>query len=277
MHQIDPIICGFLDYSLKVKKLKPLTVNDIRCTFNKVIKYMAERGEEDFLWEQDLSFFVQYVNYLRSKNEKGTGINKQLSHLRSLLDYCWRVGHSKQNVLMKFEVRDNSPRYMARFLSEEETTRLIRACSKASFESRQERLMILLLYGLGLRTSELCNIKIQDIDFEKQNLFVKGKFDIERRLPIPGGVWVELLAFIHEASIKRGVLFKTKVKKKQIGPVDVGSVIRKYVQLVRIGQNMIMMKKVILLKVQFLEYDLGLSAKLHLWRSQMQVQLNFRH
>ena len=41
-----------------------------------------------------------------------------------------------------------------------------------------------LLYGSGLRVSELCNLKFDQIDFEKQLLRIKGKGGKERLVPL---------------------------------------------------------------------------------------------
>lgn len=237
MRNFDPIIYGFWDYCQNIKKLKPTTIKDMRCTYGKLFHFMESEQIEDFLWDLKLEFFIRYVNVLRAKGERGTGISKQLSQIRSFLDYCWRVGHSTQNVLRGFEIKDHSTRYVSRFLTEEEAAKLIRACSKSTRMDRQERLMILMLYGLGLRTSELCGLNGKDIDFEKQDVFIKGKFDIERRIPIPGGVWIELVSFMQENSIKRAALFKTAVKKTRISIHDVGRVVKKYADLSELGEG----------------------------------------
>lgn len=237
MSKIDPVISGFWDYCQNIKKLKHSTIKDMKCTFGKVVHFMESEGVEDFLWDLELEFFIRYINVLRARNERGTGISKQLSQIRSFLDYCWRVGHSTRNVLRGFEIKDNSPRYQAKFLTEKEASKLIKSCSRSTRNDRQERLMILLLYGLGLRTSELCGLNGKDIDYDKQEVFIKGKFDIERRIPVPGGVWIELISFIQENSIRRGALFKTNVKKVRIGIHDVGKVVRKYAELSELGEG----------------------------------------
>lgn len=58
-----------------------------------------------------------------------------------------------------------------------------------------------MLYSFGLRTNELCCLKRKDISIENQDVFVKGKFAIERRTPVSDGVWPELLAYLHENPI----------------------------------------------------------------------------
>lgn len=229
MEAFDPIVASYIDYCLNIKKNKKLTVKDIRCSFGKLQNYLASERMDDFIWELDLAVFIRFTNVLRQKGERGSGISKQLSHIRGFLDYCWRVGHCDRNVLKNFDIKDDSSSYLARFLTEDEIKKLIGACKRETKLERKERLMILMLYGLGLRTSELCLSTYKDINFEKQELFVRGKFDVERTLPIPGGVWMELLSYLQENGAKRGYIFKTDVKKVAYGVGGVGAVLRKYV------------------------------------------------
>ena len=43
-------------------------------------------------------------------------------------------------------------------------------------------------YGVGLRASELCNIKLRDIDDHNGLIYTRGKGDKERAVPYVGGV-----------------------------------------------------------------------------------------
>ncbi len=229
MNQFNTVILGFLDYCKSIKKLKHESLKDIKCTLNKLTQYLAHKNTGLEIWELNLDDFLGYINYLRAKRERGSGIAKQISQLRSFLTYAWRSGHCTRNVLLNFEIIDQSPQYESRVLTLEEVTELIGATSKETKLKRKERLVILLLYGLGLRTGELCSLKVQDISIEEQNIFVRGKFDIERKIPIPISVWVELLAYIHENKLKKGNLFKTEHKKTQYRITDVGKILKEYV------------------------------------------------
>lgn len=226
MNNAEHIFQGFYEYCNGVKKLKHSSVKDIRCSVNKMRKFLYKEGIDDEIWEVELEIFIRYFQTLRKKGERGTGISKQMSHLRSLIDYCWRLEHCSKNVLNGFSIKDKDPVYMPRYLTIPETTKLLRACKKGTRLERKKRLVILILYGLGLRTSELINIKVKNIDVEKQELFVCGKFDIERRIPIPDGVWIELLAYLHENNLKRGHLFRTEVRKTKLSIAEIGDLVK---------------------------------------------------
>lgn len=230
MREFNTVAIGFFDYCKGIKKLKHESIKDIKCTLGKIQKYIDERNLELEIWELELEHFTQYIACLRDREERGSGIAKQVSQLRTYIDYCWKLGHAVKNPLYGYEVKDHSPQYISRFLTREEVSSLLKATSRKTKVERKERLMLLFLYGLGLRTGELCNMKIKDISIENQDVFVKGKFDIERRIPIPDGVWIELLAYLQENQAKRGNLFLTEFKKTKHSIGEVGNILKRYVQ-----------------------------------------------
>jgi integrase len=67
---------------------------------------------------------------------------------------------------------------------------------------------------------------VGDVIIERQEIFVrKGKGERQRYVPVPGAVWVELLAYLAERGGKRGPLFKTEIKGRRVRAVNVGSIV----------------------------------------------------
>ena len=65
-------------------------------------------------------------------------------------------------------------------LSTSEVKRLI-----ATPKYLKHRLIITMLYGCGLRSYELCNLKLSDIDFDRRTVFVpKKKGKVDRYVPL---------------------------------------------------------------------------------------------
>jgi len=85
---------------------------------------------------------------------------------------------------------------------------------------------VLLLYGCGLRTAELCGLDVRDVDVERGELFVRhGKGDRQRTIPVPAGVWTEVLAYLLEQGHKRGPLFRTAARSARVRAHDVGAIV----------------------------------------------------
>jgi integrase/recombinase XerD len=110
-------------------------------------------------------------------------------------------------------------------LNLEEAERLVHATTAPGPTSRRDRLMILLLYGCGLRTNELCALDVGDINRERHELTVlKTKGDRPRSIPIPEALYTELLAYLLEHG-KRGALFRTSFRGRRIRDKDVCEVV----------------------------------------------------
>ena len=103
-----------------------------------------------------------------------------------------------------FNLAHTTPRTPPKSLSLEEAERRIEATAVAGPPARRDRLIILLLYGCGLRTDELCSLDIVHVNRERRELLVlKSKGDRPRAVPILEVVYTELLAYLLDCS-KRG-------------------------------------------------------------------------
>jgi integrase/recombinase XerD len=230
-HEMDPLIEGYFSYLGQVRRLKPRTLVDLRCTIRKVIKGMEGIRPGKALWELILEDYTLWLGKQRQAGCSAKSLAKELCHVRGLLEYAWRNGRCDRNVLEKFELQDQDRRIPPRVLSLEEARSLVEACPSKTAEERRKRAMILLLYGCGLRTQELCQLDLQDIHQDRQEIFVKqSKGDTQRFIPVPEGVWTELLAYLAERKGKRGALFHTLAKRKRIRDRDVLDCVSEAVQ-----------------------------------------------
>lgn len=225
--KLDAVTEGYLDYLTDVSRKAPGTVRDVRCTLSKVARQMNEQRPGVALWKLELKDYMQWLNDERSYGMTGPSLCKYLSHVRGLLDYAWRSGKSDRNVLDGFTLMDDAHRRPPAALTEEEAKRLVQACPMKSREDRRQRLIVLLLYGCGLRTDELCRLDLEDVNHDRQELTVwKGKGDRQRVIPIPQAVFVELLAYLSDRGGKRGALLRTVAKRRRLAAKDVCNVIR---------------------------------------------------
>jgi integrase/recombinase XerD len=207
---LDPLIEGYLDYLADVGRKAPGTVVDVRCTLRRASTSLERLAPGVPLWKLKLTDYLRWLEHERLQRRRPSGLQKQISHLRGFLDYAWRSRRSERNVLDGFRLQDAVSREEPESLSLEEAERLLRSCSASSALERQNRLVILLLYGCGLRTQELCALKVPDLDAERQELKVEsGKGDIQRIVPIPEGVQAPLWAYLHERGGRRGPLLRT--------------------------------------------------------------------
>lgn len=226
MRALDPLIEGYLSYLAEVGRKVPRTVTDVRCTLKRAVEAFEPRRPGVALWKLTLEDYLKWIQSEREADRSTACLAKYLSHVRGLLDYAWRSGRAERNVLDGFHLKDAPARRVPNFLTLEQAERLVRSCARASAAERRDRLMILLLYGCGLRTMELCRLDVADISRERQELTVRhGKGDRPRVIPIPDGLHTELLAYLLEHA-RRGALFRTAHLARRITEKDVCEVVR---------------------------------------------------
>jgi len=223
---LDPLIEGYLDYQKTVRRLAPKSIVDIRCTLKRAAMAMEQIRPSVPLWKLALEDYMGWVNEGRGNGYSPQSLNKDICHVRGLLEYAWRSGRSDRNVLDGFTLQDTVRAVMPKFLSIEEARCLVEACPSHNRLQRRNRLVILLLYGCGLRTAELCNLDVADVDLERQEILIRhGKGDRARRIPVPDAVWTVLLAFLAERKGYRGALIRTEKKQTRFSAKDVCEVV----------------------------------------------------
>jgi site-specific recombinase XerD len=223
---MDPLIEGYLGYLDKVGRRTPRTIIDVRCTLRRAVSGLRS---DVSLWHLQLEDFLHWLEAERQTGCTETSLAKYLSHLRGFLDYAWRSGRSDRNVLDGFTLKHALPRIPPSSLSLDEAEKLVQATSAAGPTARRDRLVVLLLYGCGLRTDELCALDVADINRERHELLVRrAKGDRPRSIPIPEALYTELLAYLLEHG-KRGPLFRTSIRGRRLRACDVCRIVKNIV------------------------------------------------
>ena len=228
---LDPWIEGYLDYLQDVARKAPGTVRDVRCSLRRLVRMLAVIRPDEPLWKLTLRDYLRWLEQEREAKTSPQSLVKYVSHARGLLDYTWRSGRADRNVLDGFQIQDAKRPAKPRCLTQDEARRLVQACPQATKNDRRERMVVLLLYGCGLRTDELCGVRLQDIDRERRDLLVvRGKGDRQRTIPIPDAVFTELLAYLVERGGQRVPLFRTLTHRRPLRSNDAREIVRRAAQ-----------------------------------------------
>jgi integrase/recombinase XerD len=223
--RMDPLIEGYLCYLDRIGRKTPRTIVDVRCTLRRAVAQLARVRPGVQLWHLYLEDYLRWLEQERLAGCTESSLAKYLSHLRGFLEYAWRSGRSERNVLDGFSLKHTLTRVVPKSLTLEEAERLVGATTASSFTERRDRLIILLLYGCGLRTNELCELDVAHVNRERRELLVlKAKGDRPRAVPIPDGLYTELLAYLLDHA-RRGPLFRTTTHKRRLRAHDVCDVV----------------------------------------------------
>jgi tyrosine recombinase XerC len=110
-------------------------------------------------------------------------VARKLACVKSLFRYLHRQKHVRRNPALNV----SSPRLEKRlpvYLDEETVTRLMEQPDRSTPVGKRDRAILELLYGTGIRLSELIHLKVRDVDLEKETLKVTGKGSKERIVPL---------------------------------------------------------------------------------------------
>jgi len=127
-------------------------------------------------------------------------------------------------------------------LTVEEMETLLKSVSGQGFAEVRDRAILELLYSTGIRSDELCNIELSDIDFTENILFIrKGKLDRERMIPFGQSAHAWLRKYIDTARPfmegSRTELLFTSLAGTRLRPPVLVNMIKKRVKRAGIGKN----------------------------------------
>jgi len=129
-----------------------------------------------------------YVDQRVSAGVAASTLNRQLRDLWAFLRYCAERGVSLSPGVFRIP-RSKEGQPLPRFLSEADYLRLeahvLQVTSGDGRDARLERAWFYLLAHQGLRLSELCDLRVRDVDLSGQRLMVRaGKGQRDRGLPL---------------------------------------------------------------------------------------------
>jgi len=117
----------------------------------------------------------QYQAYLfQSKKLSSASVSQYVSALRFLY-----VKTLRRHFLTEYIPFPKSPRRLPLVLSSEEVTRLIDAA-----RNLYHRALLMTLYSTAVRRSELCRLKVSDIDSQRMMIRIHGKGRRDRDVPL---------------------------------------------------------------------------------------------
>lgn len=163
---------------------------------------------------------LAWLRHLDGRDLKASTIRRKLSALRSLLRFLWALEIVVRNVTRG--IRGPKPeRRLPVWLSEAEMDQALRTLAEREDGNpgSRDRAMLEVLYGGGLRLSELVALDVEDVDLEGGFVTVRqGKGGKDRLVPI-GETAVEALdSFKSGLEIVHGPLFRSERTRVRIGP-----------------------------------------------------------
>jgi integrase/recombinase XerD len=128
---------------------------------------------------------TRYLSGLNRRGLKPATLARKITCLRRFYDYLKTAGQISENPVKGYSA-PTIARYHPDYLSPDEVARILSKIEPDTASGLQDRAMIELLYGSGLRLSELINLRLEDVEFEAGFLRILGKGGKQRLVPMGG-------------------------------------------------------------------------------------------
>lgn len=179
--KLDEAMNEYIEYVLIEQHLTTNTKVSYENDLFKYISFMKKKGIND-IKKIELNDITTFLSYLKKTKMDPKSIAHNITVIRNFHKYFIKIGVLKIDVSISIE-RPKIRKSIPVTLTVEEVDKLLNIDLKTPFDYRNKA-MLELLYGTGLRISELLSLTINDIDLINCTVRCMGKGKKERILPI---------------------------------------------------------------------------------------------
>jgi integrase/recombinase XerC len=201
----DPILVGYLSHIEAERGVSPYTTRNYRLAFREFVSWHEKLRNTSPEWltltREDFRAYLRFLGDRQAGGNPPLGratIQLRFSALRSLYRWLMRTGRASRNPLRGITLPKQAKR-LPRFLTQEQTSTLLQAPAqeweampqkvrtpRAELEFIRDAAVLELIYSSGLRISEVCGLRVEDVDLSNGILRVRGKGKKERQTPVGG-------------------------------------------------------------------------------------------
>ena len=200
------ILSQYLDYLEVEKGLASNTIEAYRRDLSEFLDFCTLKGVET-LPDITRGHINGYIMMLHDKNLTPSSVMRKTASLRGFFKWLCANEFCKTNPALTLE-QPKIPKKLPKVMTVEEINTLL-----SQHLNTCEKVILELLYGCGLRVSELVNLKINDMDLSAKYLQCTGKGSKERIVPIGS----KALKAIKDYEKKRDfILQKNRITSKNL-------------------------------------------------------------
>lgn len=186
----------YLAYLSIERGSSPLTVDAYRRDLTDYLQFL-EKNSFDGPEKITRDVIVGYETDLVQREFAPSSIERKVSVLKGFHRFMVREEHTKNDPTALVRL-PKVPEVLPDVLSIEQVDTMLSALKGDSPRDQRDRAILEVLYGCGLRVSELVGLDLSDFVNEEGYLRVRGKGDKERIAPIAGVAFQELNTYLHK-------------------------------------------------------------------------------
>jgi|GEM_PF-31852 integrase/recombinase XerC len=178
-------VANYLDHLRDEVRASPNTLKAYQRDLDQFQAFLQAGSRSGVLSPHSIRDFGAFL--LRSGQSRSS-VERKLSALRSFCKYLSRTGSINIGIPQRILLPRKIQR-LPRFIEQRPLNDLIESLPGGQELDVRSRLIIELLYGCGLRVSELAALRLRDFDRARQIIRVLGKGNKERLIPLGEPAW----------------------------------------------------------------------------------------
>ena len=175
---MDRLLEQFLTYMQTARNASPYTIKNYRTDIRQFLVYCREQDVVS-LDGVDRSLLRRYLAELDGRGYVKASIARRLAELRSFGQFLVQEGTVPRNPFRVVSA-PRVPRRLPKYLTVSEVEALLAVPDLSTPAGLRDRAVTEVLYGAGLRVSELAGLDVRDVDLGQAQVRVVGKGSKER-------------------------------------------------------------------------------------------------
>jgi len=226
---------SFLKYIEFEKRYSPKTVISYQTDLTQFEAYL--KREFDGIIAQDANYGLvrSWIVSLVEEKLDASSINRKIACLRSYYKFLMRQEIIAKDPMMKIKILKTKKK-LPHFVNEKDSVKLLdNVLFPEGHSGQRDKLILELLYGTGIRLSELISLKESDVHLSARTIRVLGKRNKERVIPFSAGLVTLIKEYIstrnNEIDKKHHPYLIVTDTGDQLYPMMVNRVVKKYMKL----------------------------------------------
>jgi integrase/recombinase XerD len=165
------------------KRLSKKTIESYMSDLKFYAKFLKKYQNVFDVADIDSLMIEKYILSLKRKDLSPQSIARKITAIKEFHKFLYEEHITKDNP-SKLVSNIKKEKKLPEVLTIEEINKMISSIDTSTDTGIRNRCIMEVLYGSGLRVSELCDLKLSDIHFNSNYLSIIGKGDKEREVPI---------------------------------------------------------------------------------------------
>ena len=188
----------FIDYLKYQKNYSIYTCNNYKKDLKEYNNFIVSNK----LNYKNLSYedATKYLKFLNEEKNAKSSISRKLSSIRSFYKFLVLNNITDKNIFLIVS-SPKKDKKIPKFINYSDINEIFKVPNINTPSGQRERLILEILYGSGVRVSELVNIKLKDINLNNKSILIYGKGSKERIVSFGDYAYEMILKYINEGRV----------------------------------------------------------------------------